>query len=248
MLSRTADPRSAPVGFFDSGVGGKCILEAFRRICPGEDTVYIADCANCPYGNRTDSEITALSAANVDELLSFGCKLIVVACNTATAAAIDHLRRKYPDVPFVGIEPAVKPAALRSKSSVVAVLATQGTFNGRLYRETAAKFARDVTVLTVVADEFVSMVERGDVSGASAEDAVRRRLEPLLAAGADHIVLGCTHFPHLKKVMEKVVRGRAALVDPSEAVAVRIKNVLDERGLSAPMSCRPGVNREVVRR
>lgn len=220
-----------PVGFFDSGIGGRCILEAFSRLCPREATRYVADSEHCPYGNRSPEEIIALSEACVRRLLAEDCKLIVVACNTATAAAIDYLRAKYPQVPFVGIEPAVKPAVLNSKSAVVAILATQGTFNGRLYRETTARFAGDAVVLAVVADEFVAMVERGETSGPAAEAAVRRRIEPLIAAGADHIVLGCTHFPHLKHLIAAVAAGRAEIVDPSEAVARRAKAVLEERGL-----------------
>lgn len=217
-----------PVGFFDSGVGGKCILNAFKRLCPDEETVYIADSRHCPYGNKSPEEIVRLSEACVKRLLKKRCKLIVVACNTATAAAIDYLRAKYPKTPFVGIEPAVKPAALKSKSGVVAVLATEGTFNGRLYRETSKKFAKNVTILASVADEFVTMVERGETKGAKALAAVKRRLEPLLAAGADHIVLGCTHFPHLKELMEKVVKDRAIIVDPSEAVARQAKRLLEK--------------------
>ena len=232
---------SRPVGFFDSGLGGLCILEAFQKACPGESTVYLADSAHCPYGNRSADEIIALSRENARRLREeFGCKMIVVACNTATAAAIDTLRREEPDFPYIGLEPAVKPAALRSKTGVVGVLATAGTFNGRLYNETKAKFAKDVTVIAAVADEFVTIVEElkgvkvETVKGARAariEAAVRKRIEPLLAAGADHIVLGCTHFPHLKSVIEKVADGRATVLDPSEAVARQAKRVLMERGL-----------------
>ncbi len=218
--------KARPVGFFDSGVGGKCILEAFKKLCPDEKTIYIADSRHCPYGNKSTNEIIRLSEACVKKLLKKNCKLIVVACNTATAAAIDYLREKYPQVPFVGLEPAVKPAALKSKSGVVAVLATQGTFNGRLYRETSAKFVKNTTIIAVVADEFVTMVEKGETKGAKALALVKRRLEPLLLAGADHIVLGCTHFPHLKSLMEKVAKGRATIVDPSEAVARQVQRIL----------------------
>jgi len=224
------------VGFFDSGVGGTCILKAFGRLCPDVPTAYIADSGNCPYGNKPPEEIVRLSEANVKKLLKKGCRVIVVACNTATAAAIDVLRAKYPQVPFVGIEPAVKPAALRSKSGVVAVLATQGTFDGRLYRETSARFAKGVTVLATVADEFVAAVERAVRPGTieiderrlltkANERLVRAKIEPLLAAGADHIVLGCTHFPHLRPLIEKVAAGCATVVDPSEAVARQIRKV-----------------------
>ena len=226
-----------PVGFFDSGIGGTCILHAFERLCPDEATVYLADTAHCPYGNKPADEIVRLAEANVRALLRRRCKMIVVACNTATAAAIDVLRARHPGVPFVGIEPAVKPAARRSKSGVVGVLATAGTFSGRLYNETKARFAKNVTVLAAVADEFVALVERAVVPGSLAVDArrlatpavervVRAKIEPLLRAGADMIVLGCTHFPHLKPVIEKVCAGRAEVIDPSEAVARQAKRVL----------------------
>ena len=218
--------KSRPVGFFDSGVGGLCILEAFKRLCPAEETIYIADSKHCPYGNRSAEEIIRLSEACVQRLLKKNCKLIVVACNTATAAAIDYLREHHPEVPFVGIEPAIKPAALRSKTGVVGVLATAGTFHGRLYNQTKARFAKNVTVLAVVADEFVTLVERGETSGPNVERIVRAKIEPLLKAGADKLVLGCTHFPHLRAVIEKLCDGRAEIIDPSDAVARQAKRLL----------------------
>lgn len=222
-----------PVGFFDSGVGGTCILKAFVKLCPEAKTIYLADSRHCPYGNRTSEEIIRLAEANVKKLLRRRCRVIVIACNTATAAAIDYLRKKYSEVPFVGLEPAVKPAALKSKSGVIGVLATAGTFNGRLYNETKARFAKSVTVIASVADEFVSIVESAVIPGTveidaqklstpSVERVVRTKIEPLIKAGADHIVLGCTHFPHLKPIIERVVAGRAAVLDPSEAVAKQV--------------------------
>ena len=248
---RADAPRSdGAVGFFDSGLGGLCILDAFVALCPNESTVYIADSANCPYGNRPADEIVRLSR---------GCKMVVVACNTATAAAIDTLRAEWPDVPFIGIEPALKPAALESKTGIVGVLATAGTFGGRLYRETKAKFAKDVTVIATVADEFVEIVEslrvglgsnRVGLESATLNDTkmtlidsketlndakvistVRSKIEPLLNAGCDRIVLGCTHFPHLKPVIEKVCAGRAEVIDPSDAVARQARRVLARLGL-----------------
>jgi len=225
------------VGFFDSGYGGLCILDAFRRLCPDEETVYIADSKNCPYGNKSVEEIRRLSINNARILIEkHRCKMVVVACNTATAAAIDVLRQMWPKVPFIGLEPAVKPAALRSKTGVVGVLATAGTFNGRLYNETKAKFAKGVTVLATVADEWVTEVEAlkggkvedlGAREKARLEKIVRKRVEPLLAAGADKLVLGCTHFPHLKPLIEKVAAGRAEVIDPSDAVARQAKRVLE---------------------
>ena len=231
--------KGGAVGFFDSGLGGLCIIDAFKALCPHESTIYIADSKNCPYGNKPAAEIVKLAESNTRRLLRRGCKMVVVACNTATAAAIDFLRERHPEVPFIGIEPAVKPAALRSKTGVVGVLATAGTFGGRLYNETKAKFAKDVTVIATVADEFVELVERKEISGAAAERVVRARIEPLLKAGCDKIVLGCTHFPHLKPLIEKICDGRAEVIDPSDAVARQARRVLSARGLAAPTSAKP---------
>lgn len=225
---------TAPIGFFDSGVGGLCVRDAVRALLPREDTVYIADAAYCPYGDKPAATVRARAREHARALLARGCKLVVVACNTATAAAIEALRADWPDVPFVGMEPAVKPAALRSKTGVVGVLATQGTFNGRLYRETRARFAKRTTVLAVVADEFVTLVERGERDGPRAEALVRAKVEPLLAAGADHLVLGCTHFPHLAPLIARVAAGRAAIVEPSAAVARQVRRLLAARGLLNP--------------
>ena len=246
--------KGGAVGFFDSGLGGLCILDAFKALCPHESTIYIADSRNCPYGNKPADEIVCLAERHTRRLLKRGCKMIVVACNTATAAAIDTLRAEWPDVPFIGIEPAVKPAALRSKTGVVGVLATAGTFGGRLYNETKAKFAKDVTVIATVADEFVDIVESLRVNVGSVRvgsdpnltlndpkvvAVVRVRIEPLLKAGCDKIVLGCTHFPHLKPLIEKICAGRAEVIDPSDAVARQARRVLAARGLLAPASAKP---------
>lgn len=235
--------KGGAVGFFDSGLGGLCILDAFRKLCPHESTVYIADSKNCPYGNKSPEEIVRLSERHVRRLLGRGCKMVVVACNTATAAAIDVLRKRHPEIPFIGIEPAVKPAALLSKSGVVGVLATAGTFGGRLYNETKAKFAKNVTVVATVADEFVEIVESLRVNSTLNDHdvlaVVRRKIEPLLDAGCDKIVLGCTHFPHLKQVIEKICADRAEVIDPSDAVARQAKRVLSSLNLLAPQGSIP---------
>jgi glutamate racemase len=229
MTSKTTDP----VGFFDSGRGGLCVLEAFRKRLPLEKTIYIADTEHCPYGNKPPEEIVARAKALTEQLLAQRCKMVVVACNTATAAAIDILRATWPDVPFVGMEPAVKPAVLRSKSGIVGVLATAGTFNGRLYRETCARFAKNTRVITCVADDWVTLVEKGETTGPRAEAAVRACVEPLLSAGADHLVLGCTHFPHLKPLIEQIAAGRAEVLDPSDAVARQAERLLAASSLLA---------------
>ena len=225
-----AAPDDHAIGFFDSGVGGLSVWRAVAELLPDESTDYISDAANCPYGGRSREEILFLARRHVRTLLARGAKLVVVACNTATAAAVDDLRAEWPDVPFVGLEPAVKPAALRSKTGVVGVLATKGTFQGRLYRETSARYAAGARVVTRVADDFVSLVERGVLDGPEVEEAVRAHITPLLESGVDQIVLGCTHFPFLKPVIERVAAGRASVIDPSAAVALQVKRVLTARG------------------
>lgn len=230
---RLAETKASCIGFFDSGVGGLSVWRETVRLLPGESTLYIADSANCPYGPKPAEAIRGLARRHTAALLAAGAKLIVVACNTATAAAIDALRAENPAVPFVGMEPAVKPAALRSKSGVIGVLATEGTFHGRLYQQTSRQFAAKSTLLMTIADEWVGLVERGQLDTPEAEAAVRRRVEPLLAAGADYLVLGCTHFPFLKPLIERIAAGRAAVLDPSEAVARQVKRILTQRKLLA---------------
>lgn len=224
------------VGFFDSGIGGTCILNAFKKLCPEVETRYLADEENRPYGNKPADDIVRIAEKNAAKLIADGCSVVVVACNTATAAAIDMLRGKHPGVPFIGVEPAVKPAAALSRSGVVGVLATAGTFGGRLFRETSEKFAKGVRIVSSVADEFVVEAERlhgmpadglDPAAASRLEKIVRARVEPILDEGADVIVLGCTHFPHLKPVIEKVCAGRAQVIDSSEAVARQIKRVVE---------------------
>ena len=198
-----------------------CVLTEYGKEEQGE-----YDGVTVRAGKKPPEEIVRLSKRIAADLIDRGCEVVVVACNTATAGAIDTLRATWPDVPFVGMEPAIKPAALGSKSGVVGVLATRGTFKGRLYRQTSSRVPGSVKIIEAVADEFVTLVERGETTGPAVEAAVRARLEPLLVAGADRIVLGCTHFPHLKPVMEKIVAGRAEIVDPSDAVARRVRDVL----------------------
>lgn len=232
------DRASMKVGFFDSGVGGRCILEAFRKICPEAETLYVADTENCPYGNRPLRQVREFSERSADSLVAAGCGIIVIACNTATAASIDHLRRKYPHIEFVGIEPAVKTAAMATKTGVVAVLATAGTFDGALYRETRRRHALHVQVVERVADEFVTAVENLPQGGVAALDGRERaavqqmvdiKIRPLLEMNADMIVLGCTHYSHLKELIAETCGGRAEIVDAAEAVAKRTKELYERK-------------------
>jgi len=213
------------IGIFDSGVGGLSVWRELVKLMPNEDYIYYADSANCPYGPKDPEYVRKRSSEIVEMLITKGCDLIVVACNTATAAAIKYLRETYV-IPFVGMEPAIKPAVLNSKSGVVGVLATAGTFKGKLYLDTLAKFAGDVKVIERVGEGLVELVESGNTESHEAELLIRKYVEPMIDAHADHIVLGCTHYPFLEKVIEKVVDGRAVIVNPTPAVAQQVQRLL----------------------
>ncbi len=226
-----------PVGVFDSGVGGLSVWQAIVRRLPHESTVYVADSAHCPYGPRPADEIVRFSTGISRFLLTQDVKMIVVACNTASAAALNRLRAMF-DVPFVGMEPAVKPAAQATRTGHIGVLATEGTFHGELFNRTAATHARAVTVHRRVAHGLVSLVERGNFSGAEAETLVRRHLLPLLAENVDQLVLGCTHYPFLLPLMREIVGTQMAIIDPADAVAKQVQRVLDRRAARATGSAR----------
>lgn len=219
-----------PIGVFDSGVGGLSILREIVREAPGEDVVYFADSAHCPYGARPAAEIERLSHAVTEFLVAHHAKLVVVACNTASAAALPSLRARF-SVPIVGMVPAVKPAVARSRTRKVGVLATAGTAQGTLYADVIQRFADGVEVYTQVGHGLVELVEAGEVEGPQAEAAVERYLRPLLAAGVDTLVLGCTHYPFLMPTIEQVSQGRLTVVEPSAAIAAQTRRVLEERGL-----------------
>jgi len=216
------------VGFFDSGIGGVSVVREFVRLRPAAEVFYVADWTYCPYGDKPEAVVRSRAHIITERLLEQGCQLIVAACNTATAVAIDSLRATY-DVPFVGIEPAVKPAALHSQTGVVGILATPNTFGGRLYKKTSLRFAGKVRVLTAVGEGFVELVEDGEFDSVKTERAVEHVLAPLLEQGIDHLVLGCTHYPFLKAVIARVVGPGVAIVDPSHAVALRAVLLLEQR-------------------
>ncbi len=231
---------SGPIGLFDSGVGGLSVLRAVRQELPHEDLIYFADQKYCPYGPRPAEEIRALSLRLAEFLLSQHAKLIVVACNTASAAALDYMRRTLPDVPFIGMEPAVKPAAQESQTKKIGVLATAGTFQGDLFQRTREQYASNVEVLTFYPPDWVERVERGDIDSPETEASVRRVLEPILQANADELALGCTHYPFLMPVIRRIAGEGVRVIDPSEAVARQTARVLRERGLLNPQ---PGEGR-----
>ncbi len=223
-----------PIGIYDSGLGGLSVWREVRKVLPGESLVYLGDGKNCPYGSRSREEVRDLADKAVGHLIGRGCKMVVVACNTATAAAIDFLREKYPDIPIVGMEPAVKPACLTTRTGVVGVLATERSLDGDLFRRTAARYGRGVEVIPVAGRGFVELVEQDREQTPEAEACVREAVGEMLRKGADRIVLGCTHYPFLKPVLERVVRGYdVEIIDPSPAVARRVVQLLREGGLEA---------------
>ena len=219
-----------PIGIFDSGVGGLSVWREMIKALPNEDIIYYADNANCPYGPKSKEEIIRLASNVVDFLIKKRSKIIVVACNTATAAAIDFLRENYP-IPFVGMEPAVKPAALESKTKSIAVLATEGTLNGRLYLETSEKYAKDVELNIKVGDRLVHIVENGLVNDANTKKHLTEIVKPLISKNIDHLVLGCTHYPFLIEKLKEVLPQNVKIIDPSPAVVKQAKKILLEYNL-----------------
>ena len=214
------------IGVYDSGQGGRSVLKELVALMPQEDYIYYADSAHCPYGPRTPEYIIERACAITDFLIDRGCEMIVVACNTATAAAISYLREHY-TIPFIGMEPALKPAALQSKTGVVGVLATSGTFKGKLYLGTLARFSEDVKVIQRVGEGLVETVEKGVLDGPEVERLVHNCIDPMLEAGADHIVLGCTHYPFLQPVIERIAGSGVTVINPAPAIARQAKKVLE---------------------
>lgn len=227
--------RTSPIGIFDSGLGGLSIWQEIVRNLPQESTIYFADQANCPYGNKANPEITRLTRTAVEFLQQKYCKLIVIACNSATAAAIQELRESY-NLPFVGIEPAIKPAAARTQTGNIGVLATQRTLEGRLFQQTKAKHAQHVEVLSQIGEGLVELVENGEYESPKAYQLLQKYLAPMLAAQVDQIVLGCTHYPFLNSVIQDIVQNQATILNPAAAVARQVKRILTEQQLRNQVS------------
>ena len=225
---------NAPIGIYDSGLGGLTVWREVKKLLPSESLIYFGDGKNCPYGTRPVEEIVMLADAAVARLIAEGCKMVVVACNTATAAAIDFLRVKYAPMPIVGMEPAVKPACRDTRSGVIGVLATERSLEGDLFRRTVERYGAGIKVVPAVGKGFVELVEQNLEDTPEAENVVRRAVADMLAQGADQIVLGCTHYPFLLPVLERVVAGHGiTIVDPSPAVARRVMQLLETNDLWA---------------
>ncbi|MCB0075950.1 MAG: glutamate racemase [Anaerolineales bacterium] len=221
----------APIGIFDSGVGGTTVLRAIRQILPHEPLLYLADQARCPYGPRPTHELRRFSMENTQWLLQRGAKMIVVACNTASAAALRWLRNQLPDVTFVGMVPALKPAALSSQSGVVGVLATPATMQGALLQEVREQWAQGVTLVERVGDGLVPLIEAGRWDDEVTRALLWRYLEPMVEAGADRVVLGCTHYPYLIPLIEALAP-TLQIIDAAPAVAQQVARLINDQGIA----------------
>ncbi|MBI2954691.1 MAG: glutamate racemase [Chloroflexi bacterium] len=223
-------PNNRPIGVFDSGVGGLTILQEIEKQFPAEQLLYFADSAHCPYGARSPEQIRELSHAIVRFLVAREAKVVVVACNTASVASLAYLRANFA-IPFVGIVPAVKPAAQTTHKKRIGVLATNATFQGAIFEDLIQKFANDVTVIRQVCPGWVEMVEDGRIDGVDVEESVKRYVTPLLESHVDAIVLGCTHYPFLRSTIERLVGSDISVIDPAAAVARQVGRILDTHGL-----------------
>jgi glutamate racemase len=223
----------APVGVFDSGVGGLSVLGEIHRLLPRESLLYVADCGHIPYGEKTPEFIRERCVVIAEFFRSQGAKALVLACNTATVAGVADLRERYPDWPIVGMEPAVKPAAAATKSGVVGVLATTGTLQSAKFAALLDRFAADVQVVTQPCPGLVELIETGDLTSPMIRQLLHGYVEPLLAAGCDTIILGCTHYPFLKPLLHEMVPASITLIDTGSAVARQLQRLLTQQELLA---------------
>lgn len=236
------------IGIFDSGVGGLSVFREIRKILPEQSYIYYSDNAHCPYGDKSQEYIIDRAREITRLLISKGAEIIVVACNTATAAAITTLRQEFP-VKFIGMEPAIKPAAALTRTGVVGVLATAGTLKADKYQNTRERWGDNIQIAEHVGQGFVELVEDGNTDGQEAEETVETCIEPLLDAGADTIVLGCTHYPFLSTTIQKVAarlvpERDVIIIDPAPAVAKHLLDVMQEEGIS--MSDKTGYSLELI--
>jgi glutamate racemase len=224
------DPTS-PIGVFDSGVGGLSVVRAIWQELPDEKVIFLGDQEHVPYGLRSMEEVRAFSDEITRYLLAQGVKIIVVACNAASAAALHHLRRTFVDFPFVGMEPALKPAAEKTHSGVVGVLATPATFQGELYASVVERFASGVTILQHTCPGLVLQIEKGFLDVPETRSILENALHPMLSQGIDTVVLGCTHYPFVIPLIQQIIGPSIRVIDPSPAIARRVGNILQERNL-----------------
>ena len=230
---------AAPIGVFDSGVGGLSVLGEIRALLPQESLLYVADSAHVPYGEKSPEFICERSQRIAEFLLAQGAKALVLACNTATAAAISQLRERYPQLPIIGMEPAVKPAAAATQSGVVGVLATTGTLKSAKFAALLDRFASDVRVITQPCPGLVELIEAGELNSDVTRTLLQGFVQPLLAEGCDTLILGCTHYPFIKSLLRQLLPASVSLIDTGAAVARQLQRVLAEQQLLATGPARP---------
>ena len=221
---------SYPIGIFDSGVGGTSIWKEIKALLPHENTIYLSDSKNAPYGEKSKQRIIDLSIKNAEFLLQQNCKLIIVACNTATTNAIKVLREKY-DNPFIGIEPAIKPAALKTKTNNIGILATKGTLNSELFEKTASTIAEGITTKETIGKGLVELIENGKIDSSEMKKLLSFYIKPMLEEQVDCLVLGCTHYPYLIPQIREIVGEKVQIIDSGEAVAKQTKAILEKHQL-----------------
>jgi len=222
---------TAPIGIFDSGVGGLSVLGAIKQLLPEEDILYLADQYHVPYGTRSIENVRNYAVGITHFLLGEGAKVIVVACNTASAAALFYLREAFPKIPFVGMEPAVKPAAESTCSGVVGVLATPATFQGELYASVVERFANGIDVVQDTCPGLVTQIENGELFSPETRKILEDALHPMIEKGVDRVVMGCTHYPFVIPLIQEIVGPEVEVIDPAPAVARQTRRVLKTRGL-----------------
>lgn len=226
--------KAPSVGIFDSGIGGLTVAEAIQQALPSERLLYFGDNAHVPYGERTNAQIRAFSIGITEALLAKGCRSIVVACNTASSAALDQLRERFPYVPIVGMEPAVKPAVEHTRTGVVGVLATKATVQGPAMADVVERFAQGVEVIQQACPGLAQRIDSGDLEGPVTEALLRGWIEPMLTKGIDALVLGCTHYPLVRPLIERIAGPGVRVIEPSQAIARRLGRLLVEYGLAVP--------------
>jgi glutamate racemase len=216
-----------PIGIFDSGVGGTSIWKEIKALLPNENTIYLSDSKNAPYGEKSTQEIIDLSIKNTEFLLHQNCKLIVVACNTATTNTIKTLREKY-SVPFIGIEPAIKPAALKTKTNIIGILATKGTLTSELFEKTSSTIRHQIVIKEKIGTGLVDLIESGKINSPEVKQLLTSYLEPMLEENVDCLVLGCTHYPYLIPQIREIVGDKIQIIDSGQAVARQTKAILEK--------------------
>lgn len=222
--------KNNPIGVFDSGIGGISIWKEIHQLLPNEHTIYLADSKNAPYGQKSKQDIINLCVKNTELLIEKECKLIVVACNTATTNAIKHLRAHY-DIPFIGIEPAIKPAALHTKTKSIGILATKGTLSSELFHNTTELYSKNITITEQVGKGLVELIENGQIESEEMTNLLLKHLNPMLDKNIDYLVLGCSHYPFLVNQIKALIPNNITIIDSGKAVATQVKSVLNSNAI-----------------